>query len=212
MRKLLVGGVTTALLVTSLGTNTAFAFQNDESSIPQTSKVASVKQKEQEKKEYSYVYNGIPISSSEPLSEDHLKFLYSTLSPNNSPVVNQVSNPLLNKANGISAYVVVNPGDGGQVVDPPRYTTFSNLETRILISAAAQWVTSKIPRIPGAISWAIASATFWAGEIAAPNYISTWTYRAYDSYNGRYRIYGTLVRYKYGNYTSPVSVQTRPLD
>lgn len=144
---------------------------------------------------YDYIFNDIPISSSEELDDEHLNIIYQNV---------------IKK--GLQGRVIVEDSyQQGLIVDGPYYKTHSNVVARALISAVSGWISGKIPKVPPVASKAVTIGTFIASEYAAPVYTGTWTYKAYDKILKKDRIYVTLVHYKYGNYTSPIKVQSYPV-
>ncbi|MFF2878154.1 RHS repeat domain-containing protein [Gottfriedia sp. NPDC057991] len=102
-------------------------------------------------------------------------------------------------------------GGSSQIIDGPFKKTYSNLDVRIIIALLSDYITSKIPKVVPYVGKAVAVAAFWLSEKATTTYVRFWTYKAYDNYEKRYRIYVTVVRYKYSNYSGPFNVSTRPV-
>lgn len=170
---------------------------------------------------YTYEYEGVLFSYPTELSQSQLEQMYEvTMDPEeyaiSSPTFN--SSPLLKSTKinvGVTPNVVVLPPGGAQVTSGPFYRTYSNMESRLLITAATTFVGGVLSITASTAKWlvtgALSAGTFGATEIIGPTYVGAWNYKAYDSTQGRYRTYSTVVHYKYGNYTSPIKVQTYPL-
>lgn len=173
---------------------------------------------------YTYTYEGVEFEHPTPLSDQELKAMYMMIT---NPEVYLETAGSLKPSLGkpvIGSYAVVLPPGGAQITSGPFYKTFSNIETRMIISALSYYVGSSL-KIGATIANKLATRmvtekrvdgtlaviSFFAGERIAPTHVGTWNYRAYDSSQGRYRTYSTLVHYRYGSYTSPISVQTQPL-
>lgn len=158
--------------------------------------------------EYNYEYRGIEFIHPTPLSDEQLKDLYEMVI-NPSAHLNTLSpNSPGNKL--ITPYAVQLPPGGSAITSGPYYRTYSNMETRAAITALTFWVGSALS-ISTAVAASLTAGTFAATEFIVPTYVGTWNYNAYDSYQKRYRLYSTVVRYKYGNYTTPTRVQVQPI-
>lgn len=173
---------------------------------------------------YTYTYEGVEFEHPTPLSDQELKAMYMMIT---NPAAHLDATGSISLSPGkpvIGNYAVVLPPGGAQITSGPFYKTFSNIETRVIISALSFYVGSSLKvgatianklatrmvtekRVDGTL----AVISFFAGEWIAPTHVGTWNYRAYDSSQGRYRTYSTLVHYRHGSYTSPISVQTQPL-
>lgn len=182
---------------------------------------------------FTYEYKGTTISHPSQLDEEQLEEMYQFAS---NPVAFDlsdsslgsptVSNSLLikkraslSKSNSIPKRTVVSavvqPPGGSQIVEGPYKVTYDNGRTRLIISLATGYVSSKLKIASGIanflVTGAITLGTFEITEFIGDTYVGLWNYRAYDSSQKRYRIYSTVVHYKYGDYTSPKAVQTYPI-
>ncbi|MDO6634327.1 MULTISPECIES: hypothetical protein [Bacillus cereus group] len=191
MKKIITSSVCSVVLLTSLGTSSAFAAENinisnDEIQQPITNL-------------FEYDFNGVTFSSPEPLTEGHIQTLSSL-----------INNTQLNKKDSTIQYGPAYPGDSGIIVDGPFYKTYTNKDVRAVISAVSWFVAERF-KLSKVISGALAAGTFQATELIGPTYVGTWTYKAYDNRANKYRLYATVVHYKHSNYTGPIKVQTYPI-
>lgn len=192
MKKTIASSLCSVLLLTGLGTNSAFAAENTIAS--------NLENKQSIPSElFEYNLNGIPFSSPEPLTDQHIQKLYSLINPT-----------LKNKENSPIQYGPANPGDSGIIIDGPFYKTYSNKDVRFVVSAVS-WLIAERFGLSKVASGALAGGTFWASEMIGPTYVGTWSYKAWDDRANKYRLYVTVVHYKYGNYTSPIRVSSRPV-
>lgn len=170
---------------------------------------------------HTYEYEGILFSYPTELNQSQLEQMYDVVM---DPEEYAVSTPefssgsafnssLLSKS--IKTNAVVLPPGGAEITSGPFYRTYSNIEARVLITAATTFVGGSLKIATTTAKWlvtgALSAGSFGATEIIGPTYVGAWNYKAYDSTQGRYRTYSTVVHYKYGNYTSPIKVQTYPL-
>lgn len=191
MKKIITSSLCSALLLTSLGTNSTVAAEivntsNLEIQYPTTNL-------------FEYNFNNVSFSSPEPLTETHIQTLYTLINPITE-----------NKKTSVIQYGPAYPGDSGIIVDGPFYKTYTNKDVRAVISAVS-WLVAERFKLPKAVSGMLAAGTFQATELIGPTYVGTWTYKAYDNKANKYRLYATVVHYKHSNYTGPIKVQTYPI-
>lgn len=177
---------------------------------------------------YSYEYEGVIFSFPTPVDETQLENTFDMVSDptdylvTESPGDTSLSSSLykgsvFNKIkSGPTTNAIVQPPGGSQIVDGPYKITFTNEGARALIAAVTFYVGNKLKIASNIAKWLVSGAlskvSYDASEALPPTYVGTWKYKAYDTYQGRYRIYSTVVHYKYGNYTSPIAVQSYPMD
>lgn len=177
---------------------------------------------------YSYEYEGVIFSFATPVDETQLENTFDMVSDPTDYLVTE--NPgdasfssslykgsVFNKIkSGPTTNVVVQPPGGSQIIDGPYKITFTNEDARRLIAAVSFYVGNKLKIASTIAQWlvsgALAKVAYDSSEALPPTYVGTWKYKAYDTYQGRYRTYSTVVHYKYGNYTSPIAVQSYPMD
>lgn len=170
---------------------------------------------------FTYEYEGITFSYPTELNEDQLKDMYEVIMNPTDYALSESSvnvpykSSMVSKIDDGPSRAVVLPPGGAQVTSGPYYATYTNRDARVVITAASAFVGGKLKIAAATAKWlvtgALTAGTFEVTEFIGPTYVGTWNYKAYDSYQGRYRTYSTVVHYKYGNYTSPKRVQTYPL-
>lgn len=165
--------------------------------------------------EFTYEYNGVVINHPVSMSDQELVSFYEMIS-NPTDYLNSSSLTPSTLGNQLlTPFAVQLPPGGAQITSGPFYNTYSNLTERVAVGVIAHWAGGKL-KIPKEVAqrlaqWGLTFGAIAGSEIISPTYVGVWNYRAYDSYQGRYRIYTTLVHYRWGNYTSPMKVQTYPL-
>lgn len=171
---------------------------------------------------FTYEYEGITFSYPTELDENQLQDMYEVIMDPTEYVSTEYSvnapykGSMVSKIDDGPSRAVVLPPGGAQVTTGPYYITYTNRDARAVITAASAFVGGKLKIASATAKWLVTGAltkgTFDLTEFIGPTYVGTWNYKAYDSYQGRYRTYSTVVHYKYGNYTSPKTVQTYPLN
>lgn len=157
-------------------------------------------------------YEGVTFYSSEVLSKEHMLSIIkmSESSTQAIPKNDAIKKSVVSDPGPSRVYVPSDPYSGTITVGPYK-RTYSNMETRLAISALS-WILSERLKLSSFRSAAIAGGTFVTTEfIITPKHVGTWRYKAYDPNVKRYREFATVVHYKYGSFTSPYKVQTYPM-
>lgn len=165
--------------------------------------------------EFTYEYNGVVINHPVSMNDQELMEFYEMIS---NPTDYLSFNSLTPSTYGnqlLTPFAVQLPPGGAQITSGPFYKTYSNLTERVAVGVIANWAGGKLKiskeRAKKLAQWGLTFGAIAGSEIISPTYVGVWNYEAYDSSQGRYRIYTTLVHYRWGNYTSPMKVQTYPL-
>lgn len=162
---------------------------------------------------YSYTIEGVEYISIVPLTDGHLDELTKMNLEQEEKVKKEKKVKETPLDDLFTPYVVVTDGGGAAITYGPYYKTHSNMEFRYFAGAVVTYATRRIPysrvayeRMASLLGFNLG---FAASEFITPTHTGSWQYKVYES--GRYRIYNTLVHYKYGNFTSPYKVYTYPV-
>jgi len=224
---------TISLLSVALLTSAVFtAYPTEAASKVKKTKVGipkkSLAEEEIPNQEFSYEYEGVTFSFPTRVDETQLEDTFDMVSDPTDYLVTETSEgapssnllykgSVFNKVkSGPTTNVVAPPSGGSQIIDGPYKITYTNRKTREVIAGVSFFVGMKLKIASTVARWlvsgALSKAAFEGSEFLGPTYVGTWKYRAYDNYQNRYRTYSTVVHYKYGNYTSPIAVQSYPMD
>lgn len=151
---------------------------------------------------HEYVHGELTISSDVTLTEEQLDFIISIA--NSNEMDTDILDP--NKEIEFKPFSI-DSGSTGIIIEGPYYKTYTNTTMRALITIAADWVHSKIKKLPSGVGKVLTGGVFVATEKVAPTYVGLWTWKSYDQFQKRYRYYVTLVHYKHSNYTVPIKSQ-----
>ncbi|WP_143536157.1 hypothetical protein [Saccharibacillus sp. O23] len=147
---------------------------------------------------YNYNYNGLPVSSSNELTDSQLEQVYNQVKiiQSNGPGISVNSHDM---------------GGAGMLVDGPVYKTFSNTTERVVLDAIFSWAASKVPFIKNPTkvqAWLFTTLqAFGLNAAVQPTYVGYWTTKSYNPNTGLYHYYLSVVRYTNNSFNKVISTQ-----